>query len=666
MKPQRHNNHILENISNKFFNNSLPEDWFIDKPENDYGIDYITNIVINNEVTGLNFSVQLKSKEIDTNKNTVNIQFKTSTLNFFKARLEPVMIIAYVKKDDEAYWQWFEDIKFNEENLRSKENIYLKISKENKLTEINWNDITSKVQKHFGVKSLLDSFAKLEYESLDKIEIIAWKNYLTQNFHDAIFYFKKALKIENLQDKISILHALSQSLYSTYSYDEALLFINQCLEIEESENSFLTKACILAEQGISTSNQHKLIDAKEIFKNILKTNSNKFIYHYNYANTLSNLQEYEEAIKHYKLSLKLNPNYAEAWKNLGTAYYYLENHKEELVCYDKALKIDPNLVEALFSKGVTLLNVFKDYSKAKELMYKSVDLGEESLIKNFPRGYYALSLVNYKLNDIFEALKFIDKGLDAIPNDAYLINLKLDIIDSKINEKIFEKPYLDNFFALLLRFNDIRAIYYISLTENFSESQILELLKKHIYFFKFIDLNNLEDGKINLKENLSFLKYYSYYQEFRSKCSIFSYYEHLNYDLFKVDKSFLPLLELIFAFSYCKALEYILNNENSENKNVIKILNKELLKSIDLINILIPLPQTSFSEKEKINILSQTIIEYKMILNIEISRQHGFLCGSFGLAKLEIEDLIPEKFNNEIIENIIKMANSKLHLLLEK
>ncbi|SEW11374.1 Tetratricopeptide repeat-containing protein [Chryseobacterium wanjuense] len=665
MKPLRHNNHILENLSNKFFNNSLPEDWFIDKPENDYGIDYITNIVVNNEVTGLNFSVQLKSKEIDTNKNTVNIQFKTSTLNFFRARLEPVMIIVYVKQDIEAYWQWFEDIEFNHEDLENKENIYLKVSKENKLTEINWNDIISKVQKHFGIKSLFESFTKLEYESLDKIEIIAWKNYLTQNFSDAIFYFKKALKIENLQDKASILHALSQSLYSMYNYEEALLYINQCLEIEESENLFLTKACILAEQGISTSNQHKLLDAKEIFRNILNTN-NKFTYHYNYANTLSNLQEFEEAIKHYKLSLKLNPNYAEAWKNLGTAYYYLGNHEEELVCYDKALEINPNLVEALFSKGVTLLNIFKDYTSAKELMYKSIESGEESLIKNFPRGYYALSLVNYRLNNISEALKFIDKGLDAIPNDGYLINLKLDIIDSKINEKIIEESYLNKFFELLLRFEDIRAIYYITLINNYSDNQILQLLQKYIYIFRFITLDNLEDSKISLKENLSFLKYYSYYQEYRSKCSIFSYYEHLDYDQFKINESFLPLLELTFAFSYCEALDYILNNENSENKNVIKILHKELLKSINLINILIPLSHPTFSKEEKINILSQTIIEYKMILFREISRQHGFLCGSFGLTKIGVEDLMPEKFSDEIIESIIKVANSKLHLLSEK
>mgnify|MGYP006305807375 CR=1 FL=1 len=61
-KPNRHNNHILETESNKFFNFQVPNEWYIDKPEHDYGIDYVVNIVTNNQVTGLSFSIQLKSK----------------------------------------------------------------------------------------------------------------------------------------------------------------------------------------------------------------------------------------------------------------------------------------------------------------------------------------------------------------------------------------------------------------------------------------------------------------------------------------------------------------------------------------------------------------------------------------------------------------------------
>ncbi|WP_089874391.1 DUF4365 domain-containing protein [Epilithonimonas hungarica] len=76
-KPNRHKNHILETESNKFYSNCLPNEWFADKPDHDYGIDYITHISVNGQVAGLNFSVQLKSKEKESNKQHISISIKT-------------------------------------------------------------------------------------------------------------------------------------------------------------------------------------------------------------------------------------------------------------------------------------------------------------------------------------------------------------------------------------------------------------------------------------------------------------------------------------------------------------------------------------------------------------------------------------------------------------
>lgn len=42
--PQRPNNHVLEELSNRFFQTKLPKNWTTMKPQNDYGIDFIVNI----------------------------------------------------------------------------------------------------------------------------------------------------------------------------------------------------------------------------------------------------------------------------------------------------------------------------------------------------------------------------------------------------------------------------------------------------------------------------------------------------------------------------------------------------------------------------------------------------------------------------------------------
>lgn len=56
----------------------------------------------------------------------------------------------------------------------------------------------------------------------------------------------------------------------------------------------------------------KIIEASYIFKQFIKYESNHEHYHYNYANTLSRLGQYKEAIKHYQECLKINPNHATA------------------------------------------------------------------------------------------------------------------------------------------------------------------------------------------------------------------------------------------------------------------------------------------------------------------------------------------------------------------
>lgn len=98
-KPIRHNNHILETESNKFVNNHIPNEWVIDKPDHDYGIDYNINIVINNEVTGLSFSVQLKSMIRDHYSDFATITLKHSTLSLFNTMLIPVLLVAYVQEE---------------------------------------------------------------------------------------------------------------------------------------------------------------------------------------------------------------------------------------------------------------------------------------------------------------------------------------------------------------------------------------------------------------------------------------------------------------------------------------------------------------------------------------------------------------------------------------
>lgn len=184
-KPIRHNNHILETESNKFVNNHIPNEWVIDKPDHDYGIDYNINIVINNEVTGLSFSVQLKSMIRDHHSDFATITLKHSTLSLFNTMLVPVLLVAYVQEEKEAYWCWNNDLDID---LTVQQKTFtIQIPKTNKLSELDWTRITKYVQRIFSIKTLVDGIKSLEYSEISNSELLAWRYYYSKEYENAIF-----------------------------------------------------------------------------------------------------------------------------------------------------------------------------------------------------------------------------------------------------------------------------------------------------------------------------------------------------------------------------------------------------------------------------------------------------------------------------------------------
>lgn len=59
--PIRSESHQIEEISERFFRDSLPRNWTAEKPSNDYGVDLRVDMFELNQVTGLELLVQLKA-----------------------------------------------------------------------------------------------------------------------------------------------------------------------------------------------------------------------------------------------------------------------------------------------------------------------------------------------------------------------------------------------------------------------------------------------------------------------------------------------------------------------------------------------------------------------------------------------------------------------------
>lgn len=137
--PIVHNNHTLEEKSILYFRKHLPPDWITNTVDKDYGQDLNIEICEGGMLKGLDLVIQLKSSQESNAINDNERQsFSISTYNYLNANVRIVMVIKYVKEDDEAYWILLKDVpKPNQEN----ETLTIYIPRKNKISSIKWDNI---------------------------------------------------------------------------------------------------------------------------------------------------------------------------------------------------------------------------------------------------------------------------------------------------------------------------------------------------------------------------------------------------------------------------------------------------------------------------------------------------------------------------------------------
>lgn len=363
-------------------------------------------------ILGLNFSIQLKAKEMDANTQFVLVRgIKRSTIHYWLQKLEPIMFCVYIENEREAYWQW---IKHNTFDLsKNNQSFQMKVSRENPITKTNWQDIYLFTKKIFANKHQLYDFPPQNLKQNN-----GWDYYLKNEYNIAISYFEK----ESENNDPILLNAIAVSYYQIYEYQKALIAINKAIEIDKNIVYLQNKASILTQFGYQQNDLSFGEEANQIYEKIKCLQLDKFIEtsSYNYANNLRLLKQYDEALEMYLLHLEYNPNNAEAWKNLGSTYFQVEIHDKELNCYEKALTINPNLIEALFSKGFTLFFFLKEV-EGLDFMLQAIKKDKRKYFDiEFPYGYYWIAEAYYSLGNIPKAQFWNNKGYINNPTNLAL------------------------------------------------------------------------------------------------------------------------------------------------------------------------------------------------------------------------------------------------------
>ena len=97
----------VEELSIDHVKGILPAEWIRDTVRLDYGVDMRVELVAGEEVTGLEFSIQLKATDhLKTRGGDAVHRCKASAAEYYLRRPEPMMYVVYDAQADLAYWLW--------------------------------------------------------------------------------------------------------------------------------------------------------------------------------------------------------------------------------------------------------------------------------------------------------------------------------------------------------------------------------------------------------------------------------------------------------------------------------------------------------------------------------------------------------------------------------
>jgi len=227
-------------------------------------------------------------------------------------------------------------------------------------------------------------------------------------------------------------------------------------------------------QGIIFHKLGKLEEAKKIYEEILKKNSNNFEVINLLGITFLQLKKYDEAIILINKAIKISPNHHALYNNLGAAYKDSKQYDIAIKNFKKATELNPGYAEAYFNLGTTFKNI-NQYQEAYKAYVKSIELKPDYI-----EAYNNLGLLYKELKKYEEAIINFNKAIELNPKSIESYQYRAD-------------TYL------------LKAEYLLSI-KDYYKLQELEPENKYVYESSIFFIKNLICDWGNYKKNIQKLE----------------------------------------------------------------------------------------------------------------------------------------------------------------
>jgi len=483
--------------------------------------------------------------------------------------------------------------------------------------------------------------------------------YLDQgNYEAAVVEFKRYL--DTHPNDTVVWQLLAASQYYLEQYTDALVSINQALKAEPDNRIWLTaKTAILAEDGLKHGDRAKLVMAKKTFEQFA-TESNDWLDHYNFANVLQGLGEFERARDEYEQAIQCDGTQASVWNNLGNTYFALQDYDEAMKCYDKALELKPTLAQALASKGTALIQVYGKADEAIPLLEQAMSI--EGL--GWLHGWYWLGVANCELNKWSIALRYINEGLGIMPSNPSLLNLKAMVyqelwrLDASYVEEAIE------FFEFLQElggtsFNAMMELSQLYMA-NGQEQKAIDIVINNDLSDEELEAIKHVAFEFQLKECILGIRYAPIYLKFRQSVPIESYITPLTDIGIAFPETLLSQFDLATAVAFGVAYDAMATAEASQRIEVYEQLLEPTIQRLRKAIVFI------YNEIHSVNdsLADEQLFKIKVFVMEFAARewtsQLGWVCGKFRLDFEEyqrIHDAYTDKDNTALDKLLYDIAD---------
>ena len=254
----------------------------------------------------------------------------------------------------------------------------------------------------------------------------ALESYRKGDFKKSELICYKILNVDAFHfDSISLLATISAI---NRNFENAKVLMLKALEIQPKNKTALNNL------GSTYKELGDLDEAKKVYEKILKIDSKHVNGNYNLGVVYHALKDFKKAKKYLQKTVDLQKNYGLAFFNLANVHVELREFKEALSCYQKALEINPRIVGAHNNLGLLYRNL-NDFKNAIDCYQKAIKVQP-----NHAAAYHNMAQSYKEIGEFEKSIEAHEKTIklepDNLMNDHFLSELKKDILDSNLKEKI--------------------------------------------------------------------------------------------------------------------------------------------------------------------------------------------------------------------------------------